>query len=1077
MNTKIWFPVIFFLIFLFSLNQSYSQVSVKKEQKTDSVEAKPFHGMVQLAKRNGWYHAEYFLKKQTVKYPSWHFDFENTDNVEIFNKKKPGEFLLDEKTLLIRLLSDEEQIKDTSVAIDIKAINLDHNPYLVIELSEVSHKFAMKLVNIFLNVKSEILSQSEKPGLIIINIVDRLRWNGSVPLKLILYSIGEKSHIRISGIKITGSLTEKEKKVFSLQQTKKSVVIIRNNNSKTKLPIFNPISLTQQIYLSERLVYFDSVTNNMVWRLTNHPAIDKVIYYDIAHWNNNGSKIRWASTRGGNRQWLMDANGSNLMSLDLRTGIFHLDSHWSHHDPEIMYYSKQDINRTTINSVNIRTFNVKEIADLDEPEFSMIPQHPDDSYFILNQRNKKQNMTVFYLLGKNQSLQKFDFGRFVHRLRFTKAATHDIFYNFDNPRTQWAMSANGKMKLQLTGDASHPDWSWDGKWMYYYEDNQLKKISRDGQQQEKIADLGAGGHGSIARDNRTFVSDIGNKGLYKGQILYIDVISKIVHPVCLANSSYYNHENYDWHPDHHSTHPHPHPSPDGTKTIFSSDFFSKYTDVFVAVNRLPDEPTGLKFKWEKKKLYLIWTSGENNRETAGYNIWAANQSGGPYRLVNEKLVNTTSFLLQKRYAFYCVTAVEHSGLQSLPAPEIKLSKEWKGRVVKVYEAENTAFSGDFRPFMDARNASGMYFLATDKHKVNKDDAAKVKNIFSLYCLIPKDGTYTIQARVRGKGKIVINGQSLIVSKNDMFYWVNATKKFKYSAGKKKLSFQLTDGDVHIDQIIITNDQRYRLKGMYKIDDLPPQPVNDLNAQGLDPFTVKLSWAPSQSADTDYYNVYVSETKSYRISQEFLIGSPVETFFIDWGLQSDKTYYYSVISVDYTGNRSKPMQLAIKTDSVRLTTVPVEAEKGKFSSNVQIKGSKQASDFKFIQFPAKQRQGSAWITFDVPFESRFAIWAKIMPAEPEATPLSVEINGLNMGKWKITGPVNKWGWDFIGPQTSANPRLYSLKKGRHILKITGSGSQKIDQIVVSNDPTYKNNGFYTVRRINQYTKNGSSISKK
>ena len=66
-------------------------------------------------------------------------------------------------------------------------------------------------------------------------------------------------------------------------------------------------------------------------------------------------------------------------------------------------------------------------------------------------------------------------------------------------------------------------------------------------------------------------------------------------------------------------------------------------------------------------------------------------------------------------------------------------------------------------------------------------------------------------------------------------------------------------------------------------------------------------------------------------------------------------------------------------------------------------------------------------------------------------------------WRPRIPMKRWGWDSIGTKRSGDPQLFALGKGKHTLTISAGEGQRIDKIVVSNDPTWEQNGFRTLRK--------------
>ena len=110
--------------------------------------------------------------------------------------------------------------------------------------------------------------------------------------------------------------------------------------------------------------------------------MDKVQYYDILHWNANGSLMRWSTRRGGSKSWFMNPDGTGLyLSRHLTDSIG--ESFWSVKDPELLFFSKSLADRSVVYTINIRTGQKKEAATLGLSGYKMVPPHPDEKYFLV----------------------------------------------------------------------------------------------------------------------------------------------------------------------------------------------------------------------------------------------------------------------------------------------------------------------------------------------------------------------------------------------------------------------------------------------------------------------------------------------------------------------------------------------------------------------------------------------------------------------------------------------------------------------------------------------------------------------
>jgi len=1018
---------------------------------------KPFHGLEEPASRRGWCHAPYFQVEMGARPGSekpWVEEFDDVHAWRANNPRTPPEFTASGGILTLRDPPGGEVTWGTSIYTALPGINLSKNPYLVVKVAGLSAGFAVTLINNITREKIGGLCATEKPGLFAVNIPKQLGWSGVVPLSVGLYTQGTESWVKVDYVKLTGELSPAEKVAY--QSGKKNAATARRPFSPPdSRTIYDCCFEPNVSYLSERLIYRDSVTGNIVWRMTNSPDVDKVIYYDISHWNADGTLLRWASARGASKQWLMNADGTGLhawMAVSRRNAY---NSHWSVRDPNAFFYSASEDGRTVIYRYDIRTGEEVEVASHDEPGFSMAPPHPDEKYFLISKRSKKDNTSIIYLLGPNGFERKFDFGRFVHRLRFTKGPGHDIFYNFDDPRTQWAIGADGSNNVQLTGSAGHPDWTWDGKWLTAYEAGRIVAVRRDGQEKYTLAALYAGGHGGPAMDGRSFISDVSRAGPYGNSILFIDMPTRVVHRVCVAWSSYYGHSNTGWHPDHHSTHPHPNSSPDATKTAFSTDFMSKYVNFYVCVNHLPDAPRDLHVERKDGGAVLCWRPGERHRETAGYYVYRSESSGGSYRQVNEELVRQTRLPIGRAEDFYVVTAVEPSGLESLPSEEVCAAPAWRGRVRRIVEAESCELSGGLRPYLEASTAVGMYYVGCSLEGDGGEMTLRVN--------VPRGGRYMLFARMRGTGRLDAGGDASLAASGKEWSWSKMEKPLDLAAGEQRIILKVAEGEPEIDQFILTDEDGFTPDGPAVLDGRPPAPPAGLTAKALDPFNVRLRWEKSSSVDVSYYNVYCGGAPDYEPCQARLIGSPAEIQFLDWGLAPGTVYHYKVVAVDRAGNESKPAVVRVETPAAKSATVTVSAAGGKVTAPARVVEAGLPDGGKAVEFPKADRAGMLEIRFELPFDDRYAIWAHARQMEGNPKAMTVMIDGKNVGGWRPAVPMGKWGWDSIGSKRSGDPQLFTLRKGPHTLALSGREGQRIATIVMSSDPRWPHNGFDTLRR--------------
>ncbi|NLD74329.1 MAG: hypothetical protein GX649_16630, partial [Chloroflexi bacterium] len=393
----------------------------------------------------------------------------------------------------------------------------------------------------------------------------------------------------------------------------------------------------EETYLSERTVFRDTSTGCIAWRMTNDPAVDVDDYYDIPSWNADGSVMSFLSWRTGEKKrWLMDANGANIRPMPTRPdGQQIAVGYWSVVHRDRFYYAVVDGAGTHVMALNPFDGTVQEIVSVEQDLGEMMPPHPKEEHFLFGKRQDRPGQTQtfnpeitdeaswIHVLSLAGEVQEIELERRWHRLRFTKADDLRIFFNYDNPRTQYTILPDGSERQEIPYSGGHPDWPMDGSELTYFAEGSIWGVKPDGSERREVFHLGSGGHGGPTRDGTHFVTDThgGKEPRFPDAIVYLRTDgSGVAHPLFRPQSSFYAHTQR-WHPDHHSTHPHPVASPDGTKTLFNSDMIGQFSDIYVAVNRLPDPPRDLVARLDGRSVVLNWKAPDRARELRGYNVY------------------------------------------------------------------------------------------------------------------------------------------------------------------------------------------------------------------------------------------------------------------------------------------------------------------------------------------------------------------------------------------------------------------------------------------------------------------------
>ncbi len=612
-------------------------------------------------------------------------DFDTVDAWAPNNPRAPAEIRAENGRLVLIDPPGGEVTWGTSIARNIGRIDLDRFPWLVISVPAMTGAFQAKLFNLTTKEKSEAVGQRASPGLLVVNLPEVTKWSGQAELSLWLYVQGTEKSVTVDWLKVVATLSADEQQALPPAVKLKSAWPHHGLTALAARNAWRPLERFKRgdVWLSERVVYTDTSTGRTVWRMTVDPGVDKVVYYDLPEWNADGSLLMFETRRGLGRTWVMNADGTGLRPLFGEVEAAYGAGYWSVKDPAIWYAQQRDESGTAVVAYNVRTGDAATVAKTARRDLSLMPPHPGEQHFLLarNATADRPDCEVV-IVGRDGAEQVVPIGGRFHRLRFAKSPDLRVFYNRDDPRTQWVIMPDGAGRTELPDPGSHPDWTWDGRYLTYFGAGGVYRNSPDGQHRELVF-AGGGGHGGPSLDGRWFVAD-----QYGGAPFPFSIVTAPLEAggqasqLAFHGSRPMSHDPASSaHPDHHSTHPHPSFSPDGTKAVFSSYSDRAFVDVHVAIARQPDPVTELAARRDGRRVTLSWQPPANYRELRGYAVYRATQSGSDYRLVNAELADATKYtdtLPSDAAAYYVVVPVEHSGLAGLPSAEVCLTSDGDG---------------------------------------------------------------------------------------------------------------------------------------------------------------------------------------------------------------------------------------------------------------------------------------------------------------------------------------------------------------------------------------------------------------
>jgi len=491
-------------------------------------------------------------------------------------------------------------------------------------------------------------------------------------------------------------------------------------------------------------------------------------------------------------------------------------------------------------------------------------------------------------------------------------------------------------------------------------------------------------------------------------------------------------------------------SPDGTKVLFNSNMFGQ-SQVFYMVVRRPEPPRELVFAGGK----LTWKPAAHAKETKGYRVYRAEKSGGPYECIQyepiaaftgdrQPISKQPEIGVSPPAAFYVVTAVEHSGLES------GNSNEAAGKPAAIQnifvEAERAKLTAPMWLCVDAR-ASDMYYIWQRK----KDAPGKAV----IPVTVPSAGNYTLWARIKGRdaAKFAFEaaGTKIEVECNSReWLWVKGRiEPLALAAGAQELTATSSLYGSALDALWLAGDPTFVPAAKNAENAVPPPKVTGLAANPEGPFAVRLAWAPSPRRDVTHYNLYCSTSitgdrqpisKQPEIgvsppsaSRATLIASPEGGGYLDWKVPPNTPLFYRLTAVDSRGNESVPSD-------------PVTARSA---------GVPPAGKVVELQQPATPDGAGGEVVFDVPADGTYVVWLQALAQKPPGQYINLAFDGLQARTWtcEVENIQGLKEMSFSYGQFAT----WELKAGLRKLKIENKAGLRLTKVILTNDFSFMPEG--------------------
>ncbi|MBM4044986.1 MAG: hypothetical protein FJ279_07725, partial [Planctomycetes bacterium] len=437
----------------------------------------------------------------------------------------------------------------------------------------------------------------------------------------------------------------------------------------------------------ERVIFRDSVTGAEVWLLTRLAGEEGIAYTNYYPYNADGSLVRiW-----GRRGLIMRPDGRLVAAFaDLIPHEFVGLPQWSKTDPNVVVCQTA---KGGLFEFNLKTKERRVIYMPDDsiPDGTVI-QFSDDrqhSMFITKQ-GRRGEQWMWLGDGNGQNLRKVQmksrspkpeqdkmgsasFIRDQHGQLYARYSLNKGSNDPNTPYQNWLVTLDGASFREMDSHnnlkdgtplrfipagtfivTGHGGYSPSGKHFVHHKEKPGYKWIRDlaTWTQRDIARIPGCDHMDWTVDDNWFFVWAMQVGLpiYK---TYVD--TGVVHRIVCTNSCPHTYGSCPYHGS----------SPDGTKLVYQSSMLGN-NDVYQAIVKHPEPPVQVALRREGQAVVLTWQPPRQHKEVRGHNVFRAARSASGYVRLNRDLVTTPTFTdpAPPKSAYYAITSVEHSGLES-----------------------------------------------------------------------------------------------------------------------------------------------------------------------------------------------------------------------------------------------------------------------------------------------------------------------------------------------------------------------------------------------------------------------------
>ena len=710
----------------------------------------------------------------------------------------------------------------------------------------------------------------------------------------------------------------------------------------------------------ERTIFRDPAYGSEVWKLTHHTGSIHV-YGDVSPWNANGEVI---SIRTGREQLLVEAPGDRVRPLGLPDPI--RVSHqpcWDRKDPHVFYTPVRWNPKLTdaeqprgLYRYNFRTGEKTKLYDVTRVEFES-PLSVDGEWMCFKVPNYSARAMQKELPDYSTELNReANWGVGIARTDGTKliwirGGVHTIRvvggrdYLFEVEEK--FIDREGRVLdtgINKNTHGSHHTYNHKGTRIISHSASGFQIGDIRGTEVVNLRNLFTdykrwvfGGHTSWLSDDDDWCFASIGAGTLGGQLIKIRTDgSGTIHPIAFYNTQPTGAGDY-WSSARAAC------SPDGTKYLFDARTFRKEVFSYVAVVRRPKPPQFVRvLDTAPGKVKIQWAPPYHHNEVKGYHVYRSPESGRGFRQITDGPVARCEFSdatlrVPGQLAYYLVTSVEHSGLESSCfSSEVGVIAGQTGyptdRPVRSFVEAEGSQSSVVPPMREARDVSAAgeacmwHGPGEGKAWFYADHRAPRLGDYHLWARVKSAKAGTLEVFALGEGEILPRGYKGgestprhfdIPDTKGRWAWVRTREAGPYQFVKapprqeRILKIESQCPDVRIDRFCWTTEKDFAPKGRGNADETAPAIPTGLSAKFIAKGHVRVSWNSNREKDLRYYNVYASTDGPPTTEQKHLLFSPSRRYVIDWGIPEGKGVQYAVTAVDRSGNESAPASATAK----------------------------------------------------------------------------------------------------------------------------------------------------------------------